>query len=166
MLQRIKILTDYTDENGEKTCDGKTLAELRNPESYYPNMVLCPIAFLQGGIGKSYGIIPFRIHAVKCSNFDKRVSWKMDTLGATLLHEYTHFKMLVVPPLGAQTLDPAYGAYNSRNLDKVQATNNADSFAWAAIENFWSIICNNRDFEDPVYNDAVDPNCGMKICHL
>lgn len=36
---------------------------------------------------------------------DGRVSWKIDTMGSMILHEYTHFIVLVAPPLTREADD-------------------------------------------------------------
>lgn len=127
-------------------------------------MVVCDSAFTHGGIDKGYGSIPgLSVPAVVCDNFDEHVSWKMDTLGAILLHEYTHYVDLQNPPLDDATKDFAYGPLKTRNLDKAVASINADSYTWAATENLWTTICG-HDFVDPREVDSLDPGCGNLVC--
>lgn len=40
-----------------------------------------------------------------CADLDPRTSWKMLTIGGILVHEYTHFESLVVPPLQQEAVD-------------------------------------------------------------
>jgi hypothetical protein len=151
---------DYEDEDGDLACDGDTMAELRDWKTSSPKLVVCAGAgFGHGGIGKGYT----DVETVRCERFDDRVSWKMETLGSILLHEYTHFYNLVVPPLKKETDDVAYGPYDSRNMDKSQATNNADSYSWFAVENLWTVICN-KEYGDPTPEDSIDPTCNDSVC--
>jgi len=61
-----------------------------------------------------------------------RVSWRMETMGSILLHEYTHFTALVAPPLAKESDDDAYGPWQVRGFGSAfgpylsMATNNAD----------------------------------------
>lgn len=89
----------------------------------------------------------------------------MDTLGAILLHEYTHFRKLFNPPLSRDILDVdgGYGAGGTRNLDKSQATGNADSFVWFANEVFWRAVCK-KEYDDPTDPDSNDPSCDNSPC--
>jgi len=127
LLGQITISPDFPDADGDLTCDDpETMAELRDWNTDNPTIVLCnPAALGHGGIGKSYGSVP----AVQCDALDPRVSWKMETLGSILLHEYTHWLRLVTPPLSKETDDIAYGPSGVRALDKSQATDNADSYS-------------------------------------
>lgn len=81
-------------------------------------------------------------------------------LGSILLHEYTHWDHLAMPPLGARTstYDHAYNPINTRALDKTKAIYNADSYAWFANEYFWSSTCK-KLYGDPVKGDESDTNC-------
>ena len=160
LLSSITITPDYPDDNGDLSCDGETMAELRDWNTDSPKIVVCdPAGFGHGGIGKGYGTVT----AVGCDSFDPRVSWKMETLGSILLHEYTHWPKLVAPPLSKETDDDAYGPYGVRQLDKNDATNNADSYSWFATENLWTIICQ-TDYQDPQPSDDQDPNCNGQVC--
>lgn len=160
LLGKITISTDYKDSDGDFACDGETMAELRDWNTDKPKLVVCAKAgFGHGGIGKGYNGVP----TVKCGDFDPRLSWKMETLGSVLLHEYTHYLKLVVPPLSKETDDDAYGVKGSRDLDKSKATNNADSYSWFATEVLWTVICQ-KDYQDPIDEDDDDPNCNGTTC--
>lgn len=164
----MQVLGDFPDQNNQYTCDDEdTLAQLRYEESGSPTLVICDIAFKHGGIGKGYGILP-RVRAVECSNFANpaQVSWRMDTLGALILHEYTHYRLLVAPPLAKETTDEeyGYGSYNTRQLPKSLALYNADSYSWMATENLWNEICQ-VDYAAPDRSSDNDPKCGLRACH-
>lgn len=160
LLGKISIVTDYKDDDGDYACDGDTMAELRDYSTDNPKIIICKKAgFGHGGIAKGYD----GVDKVVCENFDPRMSWKMETLGSILLHEYTHYTKLVAPPLTKETDDPAYGVSGARAYDKSLATNNADSYSWFAIEVLWSVICS-KDYEDPTDADDDDPNCNGSVC--
>jgi hypothetical protein len=70
-------------------------------------------------------------------------------MGSALLHESMHFAALVKPPLSMKPLDHAYHPWGVRNLGKPLAACNADSFAWYALETYWSAYCE-YEFLDPI----------------
>jgi len=139
----------------------ENIAELRDYKTAYPKMILCDAASTHGGIGKSYGTIPvppFGVPAVGCNKFDKEVSWKMDTLGATILHEYTHYMALMAPhPLLKETADVAYGPHGVQHMQKKHALYIGDSYNWFATENLWTNLCNTNYL--PALNKGDDPGC-------
>lgn len=151
----------------------KTLrAELRGEDTDNLTLIVFDTALKKGGINKGYGSsLLFDVPAVRCDNIGERVSWRMDTLGATLLHEYTHWHALMNPPLDEGTQDffrdrdgfSGYGAVNTRDIDRYDALLNADSYDWCATEMLWTTICG-KDFEDPKRNDADDPACDLSWC--
>lgn len=85
-LGGLKIVPDYEDEDGELACDGATMAELREWDTDNPKLVMCDAGFGHGGIAKEYDGVP----SIDCEYMGERVSWKMDTMGSILLHEYTY----------------------------------------------------------------------------
>lgn len=132
------------------------MAELRDWDQDHPSLVICKRAgFGHGGIYKKYK--KPKVSSVECFGLGPRVSWKMETLGSILLHEYTHWTKFIVPPMGAETKDYAYGPKGARDLDKVKAVYNADSYSWLANEYFWSTNCSKK-FGDPQDTDGMDPN--------
>ena len=144
----------------DEHCDGKhiTHVALTVPkEDHIPGhrtqIILCPDFFLfgtiKGGKGKEWPGTAKR----KCDNIGDRVSEYMLTLGTVMLHEYTHAPDLVQPPLDEETDDHAYSFYDSRNLRKDMAKNNADSYSLFAIELMWTLECN-RDFAPPVKDNT------------
>nr|OQO27819.1 hypothetical protein B0A51_04654 [Rachicladosporium sp. CCFEE 5018] len=169
---RLSDMTAHPDHpdpsnDGKLTCNTKDnfMAQLRDqPDLEHPIIILCDSAFTHGGIGKGYGSIPlFNVPAVACGNFDERVSWKMDTLGSTLLREYTHWARLVAPPLLTGTKDYGYGAWKCQGLNRVEAARNADSYSWVATEVLWTTICNKK-YQLAIQKDDRDPGCGGLSC--
>jgi hypothetical protein len=159
-----EMACDPTDDDDTRVVE----ARLRGDRTDNPFMVLCPSAFTHGGIDKGYGKIPFfNVPKVSCENFGSRVSWKMDTLGSTIMHEYMHYVNLHNPPFPGRIRDIAWGPFDVRNMNKKDAIYNADSYTWFAIENLWSVLCVNLrpdGYEDPVDEDANDPSCGLSAC--
>jgi hypothetical protein len=135
-LGNISIVVDSRDAWGHLACDGSVMAEIRDWDTDNPKLVVCAkCGFGHGGIAKGYS----GVKEVECGQLDSRVSWKMDTLGSILLHEYTHFLMLVSPPLDKEAEDESYGPTGVRALNKAKATNNADSYSWFANELLWTM---------------------------
>lgn len=58
-----------------------------------------------------------------------RVSWRMETLGAVLPHEYTHWDKLMTPAMGSSgSVDTAYGPKATREADKANAFWHAERY--------------------------------------
>ena len=105
MLADITIVQDDP-QDGVFACNGRKIAEIRDSGTDHLRIIVCPRAgFGHGGINKGYPGVP----GIGCPTLDPRTSWEMDTLGASLLHEYVHFNKLVMPPLTEETLDPYHG---------------------------------------------------------
>jgi hypothetical protein len=145
----ITVVVDYPDDGGEYACDATTMAELRDWET--PNPKVCRECMAMGvvklmckddhmcrrrlwtrwnyGIGLGYTDVA-EVNCDYVNMNDGRTSWRMDTLGSVILHEYTHFLSLVVPPLAEETDDDGYGPWETRGFgpkfDLSMATNNAD----------------------------------------
>jgi len=159
-LGDISIVQDYPDAGGDLACDGETMAELRDWGTNNPKLVMCGPGFGHGGINKGYNNVP----EINCAYIGDRVNWRMDTMGSILLHEYTHFKNLVSPPLSKETDDDEYGPTGVRGMNKNKATNNADSYSWFANEALWSVLCT-KSYGDPIApEDDDDPNCDGIVC--
>ena len=62
---------------------------------------------------------------------------------------------MVAPFLGSETDDLAYGPYNCRRMDKAKALHNADSYAWMALEYYWSTRCGMK-FQDSIESIESD----------
>ena len=163
LIKDISVVEDYKhDDDGSFTCNGRTMAEIRDWWTDHPKIIICDGAGLNhGGIRKGYK----NVKAVDCDNLDKRVSWKMDTLGATVLHELTHWRKLVVPPLKESTYDERYyyGCEGARNLPKEKSTNIGDQYNWFASELLWTMSCG-KDYAEPTRKSAKDPHCKSSVC--
>lgn len=139
------------------------MAEIRKYESDKPEIIICERAGLgHGGIRKGYS----GVHAIDCGYLENKVSWKMETMGSIILHELTHWKKLVSPPLKKETDDDEnyYGPKGSRDLpNKAEATNIADQYSWFAAELLWTMSCG-KDYADPDKKSDEDPHCDGKVC--
>lgn len=144
-LGRITISQDYQDENGNWACEDGGLAELRLFDTNRPRLIICADAFAYGGIDRGYN----GVSAVTCDTIGNTVSYRLNTLGSVLIHEYTHWTSLVVPPLRKGTEDNAYGITQCRALSgSAAALENADNYRWFANELFWTAYCG-RSLADP-----------------
>ncbi|SLM37515.1 Metallopeptidase, catalytic domain [Lasallia pustulata] len=123
-----KITVTRSDPDGDCAADATLMAQLAQYDTDTPLLEVCP------GAGFGHGAIGKDPNKVVCENLGDTVSWRMETLGSILLHEYTHYTNLVVPPLSAETddLDDGFGPINTRALDKSLAKTNADSYSWYA----------------------------------
>ncbi|KAL9095585.1 MAG: hypothetical protein Q9165_002017 [Trypethelium subeluteriae] len=153
LLSSITITPKYLGFWDDGECaNNDTEAKIYDWPANEPYIVVCnPGGFGNGGITKGYGTVK----AVICEDLGPRVSDNMKTLGTILLHEYTHWRKLVAPPLSKATVDYAYGPDALRRLPKENATLNADSYSWFATENFWTAICQ-TDYQDPLPSDDDD----------
>lgn len=78
-----QITVTRSDPDGDCAADAALMAVLSNYDTGSPLLEVCPVAgFGHGGIGKDP-------HKVVCDNLGDTVSWRMETLGSILLHEYT-----------------------------------------------------------------------------
>jgi hypothetical protein len=109
LLGNIKVVPDYKDPvDDEYACDGSTSAEMRDAGGKNPEIIICPKAgYGHGGLSKDYD----GVKAISCSEFDSRVSWKMESLGSIFVHEFTHYDLLMKGILPQGTDDVAYGPY-------------------------------------------------------
>ena len=108
-----------------------------------------------------------------CGQLNGHVSYLMNILGATFLHEYLHFDGLVQSVFGAPIIDQAdanevsigYGPVQVYdNLSKDLAPFNADSYTYYALNIFWNFLCSTT-FEAPRAGiDDADPDCGGETC--
>lgn len=171
LLTDLTIRPDYADEKGKMSCNAPdVMAATRDGEEDYPSMILCKPGLAHGGIDKS---TPGGPAPVTCDTIGERVTWKMDTLGAIILHEYTHFGNLVYPSLGQGTGDTmpdddslVYGCVNVQSPFVAAfdaASMLADSYAWFATEAFWTAHCNTQYGKSQPHDDK-DPNCGDVAC--
>ena len=78
-----KITVTRSDPDGDCAGDATLMAQLAYYNTDSPLLEICPRAgFGHGGIGKDP-------RNVICENLGDTVSWRMETLGSILLHEYT-----------------------------------------------------------------------------
>lgn len=98
-LSNIRIVRDFPDEQGVRSCANPiALAATRNGKEIEREggkellTIICDLGLKHGGINKAYDgkeHNPKGPTAVTCDTIGDRVTYRMDTLGATLLHEYT-----------------------------------------------------------------------------
>lgn len=159
--------------------DPRTLAYMHDGETDHPAIVLCDTAFKKKAMLSLKGADPQKDEDKKwfmtCDAFgqDTHVSYLMNVLGATLVHEYLHFDRLVESIFGAPIIDQAdannvpigYGpvqVYDS--LSKDLAPFNADSYTYYALHVTWTFLCG-KDFQAPRAGvDDQDPDCGGEVC--
>ena len=166
-------------EDPDGKCDDRTLAA-SYLEGDDPFIVTCPSLFNKKAVTPLKGAESNDGHYIACDELlsgdgntgTGAVSYKMNSLGMTLLHEYTHYDAMLETIFGAPIIDQAdangepigYGPVQVRALDKKLAPFNADSYAYYASEVLWSIICV-ADFTDPSAGvDDADPNCSSSPC--
>ncbi|KAJ5908336.1 hypothetical protein N7495_001018 [Penicillium taxi] len=151
MFRYMKIVTDYPTPYHGYACDDQTEAALADPHTGSPRLILCDRALEDyGGIEKDYTGAP----AVTCDSIGDTMSNRMATMGSTLLHEYTHWQSLMVPPLDMATTDMpnAYGAWGASHVQpKTDAIYNADTYSHYAMEVFWTNHCGHR-FDNAVFD--------------
>jgi hypothetical protein len=91
-LSAITVRADFANEKGKFSCtEPKVMGATRNGDMENPTMILCKSGLAHGGINKGYdvGEDPSGPSAVTCHTIGDRAAWRMDTLGAVILHEYT-----------------------------------------------------------------------------
>ncbi|KAJ5898891.1 hypothetical protein N7495_003635 [Penicillium taxi] len=147
---------------GTPACDGSTIAELDILENNA--LILCKEALLYGYTND--GKTP-----LSCDTIGNTLDHTKSTLGGALLHEWTHWEALVVPPLSGQVEDIQYGPWQVQNLlSKDKAPYNADSYHWFGNEVFWTVKCGHefgskRDYVEPSMRedfkieDETDDGC-------
>jgi hypothetical protein len=91
MLARITFRADFVDPDGDMSCaDPRSMASTRDGHTDHPTMILCKPGLLHGGINQAFVGNPDEpVEAVTCDSIRNRVTWRMDTLGSVILHEYT-----------------------------------------------------------------------------
>ncbi|KAJ5579631.1 uncharacterized protein N7459_005616 [Penicillium hispanicum] len=149
-LGRITVRPDRTKPQCEDA-----VAIMRSRSNGDGQLLVCDPALKLPVFGRDFG----DIKAVTCDNIGDRVSNAMDSLGATFIHEYTHYTPLVVPPLEDATDD--YTEYtdvwDTFMLDKDMALMNAETYAMFATEVHFSVECE-RNFLDPL-EDSEPTSC-------
>lgn len=147
LLGDIKFVADFFKEDEDDpglTCDDDSQSELRDYETNNPRLIVCPNTFERGAIGRSWPGAP----GVICNTCYPRISYRMETLGHALLHEYTHWNKLMSPVTQVPFLIRAatdqingYGPWKVRQLSGRVARKNADSYAWLATEVWFTRSC-------------------------
>ena len=165
------ILVQTTDT--ENSCSEQTLAYTNDGKTDHPYIVLCPNAFKKKAItdlnGADHEDADGAGHYIDCDTLkaNGHVSYLMNSLGATLLHEYTHYDDLTEHVFGASIIDQddGYGPYNVYGkLDHAFSPFNADSYLYYAVHSYFNDEC---DFEFGKPRDGVDnsdPDCGGMDC--
>ncbi|KAL8668772.1 MAG: hypothetical protein Q9168_006608 [Polycauliona sp. 1 TL-2023] len=159
--------------------NGRTLAYMHDGETDNPTIILCDNAFKKKAVTALKGADPQKDEDKKwyasCDPLkdNGHVSYLMNTLGATLLHEYLHFDGLVQSVFGAPIIDQdnvkgepiGYGPVQVYDkLSKDLAPFNADSYTYYALHNLWHVLCQ-VDFKAPrAGTDDADPDCGDATC--
>ncbi|KAL8916908.1 MAG: hypothetical protein Q9208_008272 [Pyrenodesmia sp. 3 TL-2023] len=163
-------------------CVGRTLAYFKNPDAGDPDdegeyLVLCPNAFNKKGVNDIEGAenpADAKFY-ITCAELyaNGHVSYLMNFLGATLLHEYLHYEAMIQPVFGKFIVDEddedGYGpvnVYTGGLLDRSKAITNADSYTYFALEAMWTERCpQNGGFNAPRAGiDDADPDCGFRSC--
>jgi hypothetical protein len=165
-LQDVLFSKDFnTPDFGFVCTEPGDSAETIDPESTTPTIVLCDSAFKHGAIGRRPGGFP---PAVTCETIGDQTSWRMSTLGSTILHEWTHVGALVGNALASTHREPEgtddeldgvsiYGCIHTQAIaDEDDALYVADNYAWFATEAFWSKQCA-KSFRNPGSGDDQDP---------
>ncbi|KAL8815481.1 MAG: hypothetical protein Q9191_008464, partial [Dirinaria sp. TL-2023a] len=165
-------------QDTENLCgNSRTLAYMHDHNTDKPTIILCDNAFNKKAVTALNGADPQNDADKKwyatCDDMNGHVSYLMNTLGATLLHEYFHFDGLVESVFGAPIIDQqdpngnpiGYGPVQVYdNLNKDLAPFNADSYTYYALHNLWHVLCE-EDFAAPrAGTDDADPDCGGQAC--
>lgn len=79
-----KITVTRSDPDGDCAADATLMAQLTQYDTDTPLLEVCP------GAGFGHGAIGKDPNKVVCENLGDTVSWRMETLGSILLHEYTY----------------------------------------------------------------------------
>ncbi|CAF9915984.1 MAG: hypothetical protein HETSPECPRED_002704 [Heterodermia speciosa] len=167
------LLVQTTDTDG--LCTDQELAYSNDEDPENPFIVLCPNAFKKKAVTSLNGAEnpadnpDDAKHYILCDDLkiNGHVSYLMNSLGSTLLHEYTHYDGLVESIFGAPIIDQdnGYGPVNVyNNLDKGLSPFNADSYMYYALHTLWNELCS-FEFDPPrAGTDDADPDCGNTVC--
>ncbi|KAI9809560.1 MAG: hypothetical protein M1827_006795 [Pycnora praestabilis] len=173
LLANLHIQTN--DANG--LCDGRTLSYTNDQSATEPYIVLCPNAFKKKAVTILKGAPDPEdnpadaAHYITCLDLQAsggHVTYLMNSLGATLLHEYTHYNGLVESIFGAPIIDQpnGYGPVNVYSrLNKNQSPFNADSYMYYALHVLWSTLCDESFAVPRPGTDDADPDCGAQACN-
>ena len=167
------LLVQTTDTDG--LCTDQELAYSNDEDPQNPFIVLCPNAFKKKAVTALNGAEnpadnpDDAKHYISCDDLkiNGHVSYLMNSLGSTLLHEYTHYDGLVESIFGAPIIDQdnGYGPVNVyNNLDKGLSPFNADSYMYYSLHILWNELCE-FEFDPPRAGiDDADPDCDNTVC--
>lgn len=115
--------------------DGTTLAYMGdNPEVPRMQITLCKTVFTYRS--------PYALDDLDCAMVGNFAFQNWLSIGASFLHEFTHWRKIMVPILGTETIDfkgddvwlpvTGYGSYNSMLVNKFrkEGKKNADNYVW------------------------------------
>ena len=133
-------------------------------------IILCPPVMKHGIVGQGSTLpkLPDFPLPVTCNTLGDTTSWRMVTVGLTILHEWTHIdalvgKVLDSPHRPSEGTDDelhgntVYGCVETQAIANDQdAIYVADNYAWFATEAFWSKKCQKK-FGRPGPGDDDDP---------
>ena len=86
LLADIVFKPDFLDAEGFKSCtDPIYMGATRDGDSDHPKVITCDSGFKHGSIRKAVRDAP---KEVTCKTIGKTTSWRMDTVGSIILHEY------------------------------------------------------------------------------
>ncbi|KAL8659749.1 MAG: hypothetical protein Q9202_006964 [Teloschistes flavicans] len=171
-----KVTIQITDDENACQAYKGSLPEAYSiyPDTDSPKIVLCPVAFhkkaftiLNGVPGNPETLPEYYNRCQEVAGLNGgRVSYRMTTLGAILLHEYMHLDFLLENIYGKPIVDEVgsqghalYGpnaVYDSPDI-KLLARTNADSYTFYALNVFWDEICQ-YEFSAPGDGDSNDPD--------
>lgn len=170
-VEDVTISKDYDVPGQGYSCtDPKYAGETIDWNTPLPTIILCNTAMQHGVVDQSSMMQGFPA-PVTCDTIGGRTSWRMATLGATLLHEWTHIDALVgaaldAPHRPAEGTDDELDGKEIYGCVETQTIANdeddlyvADNYAWFATEAFWSKKCGRR-FSNPGSADDQDPLFG------
>ncbi|KAK4693733.1 hypothetical protein P7C71_g3720, partial [Lecanoromycetidae sp. Uapishka_2] len=130
----------------------RTLAYMADHNTQKPFIILCPNAFKKKAVTAMNGAEDPEDNPndakwyILCDdlNINGHVSYLMNSLGATMLHEYTHYDALTQSIFNAEIIDQpnGYGPFNVYDrLDKSLAKLNSDSYMYYALQVLWTELC-------------------------
>lgn len=147
-LRHITIVEDFPYGDAMETAcgDGKSFAQLRDWTAQRPRLVICPAAFKHASSFPLEGAPTWPgVEQLTCDNVGEHVSWKMLTMATIFVQKYTYYKNIMGDALkdyGGFTQDLARGPFEVLHIDKQEAKNNGDSYAWFVTELAWALHCN------------------------
>ena len=172
-LEDVLITQDFdVPGNGYQCTNGRDMAMTIYIATSNPTIILCPPGMKHGVVGRStLPRLPGFPPPVTCNTIGDRTSWRMNTLGLTILHEWTHIVPLVGQALASthRPIDSTVDELNGKTIygpiqtqaiaDNQEALYIAENYVFFAAEAFWSKQCG-RKFGKPGPGDDADPLYG------